>query len=86
MYVIMIRSMENQKLFYSSVGMPLYQVKHSRPDITNSTWVLSKVNDRASKARFLGMHHVTKYKLDTRTLVLEINHTGDRRTLGHHLF
>jgi hypothetical protein len=41
---------EQQKLYRSGVGMLLYLVKHSRPDISNSTRELSKVGDGASEA------------------------------------
>jgi len=40
---------ENQKLYRSGVGMLLYLVKHSQPDLSNGTWELSKVMDKATE-------------------------------------
>ena len=40
--------------------MKLYLVKHSRPDITNTTQGLSKVNDGANPAAFHELHDMIK--------------------------
>ena len=45
-------SKEEQKLFCSGVGMLLYLVKHSRPDIANPLRELSKVLDGATQETF----------------------------------
>ena len=45
-------SAEDQKLYRSGVGMLLYLVKHTRPDIANAVQELSKVLDGASPAAF----------------------------------
>ena len=45
-----------QSLFRSGVGMLLYLVKHSRPDIANSVRELSKVLDGATKEAFKELH------------------------------
>jgi Reverse transcriptase (RNA-dependent DNA polymerase) len=45
-------SPEDQKLYRSGVGMLLYLVKHSRPDISNATRELSKVGDGATQAHW----------------------------------
>ena len=50
--------MEGSKLFWSRMGMLLYIVKHSRPDIAYAVRELSKVIDSANKAAILEMHHV----------------------------
>jgi hypothetical protein len=39
---------ENQKKYCSGVGMLLYLTKHSRPDICNVVWELSKCMDSAT--------------------------------------
>jgi hypothetical protein len=41
-------SSKDQKIFRSGVGMLLYLVKHSRPDIANEVRELSKVADGAT--------------------------------------
>jgi hypothetical protein len=58
-------SKENQGIFRSGVGMLLYLVKHSRPDIANATRELSKVADGATEAHFKYLLRVIKYVLDT---------------------
>jgi hypothetical protein len=45
-------SVERQKTFRSGVGMLLYLVKHSRPDISNAVRELSKVADGATEAHW----------------------------------
>ena len=65
-------SSEDQALFRSGVGMLLYLVKHSRPDIANPVRELSKVLDGASPGNFCEMLRVIKYVLDTRKFGLKI--------------
>ncbi len=57
----------DQKLFRSGVGMLLYLVKHSRPDISNAVRELSKVLDGATPAAFKEMLRVIKFVLDTKS-------------------
>jgi hypothetical protein len=45
-------SSKDQTKFWSGVGMSLYLVKHSRPDIANSVQELSKVADVATKCHW----------------------------------
>ena len=56
---------ELQKRFRSGVGMLLYLVKHSRPDIANATRELSKSMDGATMLGYLELLRVIKYVLDT---------------------
>ncbi len=58
-------SHEDQKLYRSGVGMLLYLVKHSRPDIANPVRELSKVLDGTTPAAMKEMYRVIKYVLDT---------------------
>jgi len=51
---------EKQKL-YRSVGMLLYLVKHSRPDLSNGTRELSKVMDKATEGHMKELCRVIKY-------------------------
>ena len=59
---------EEQKLYRSGVGMLLYLVKHSRPDIAYATQELSKVFDGVSRAAYKELHQVIKFVLDTKSL------------------
>ena len=54
-----------QKRYGSGVGMLLYLVKHSRPDIANAVRELSKSLDRSTPAAYKEMLRVVKYVLDT---------------------
>ena len=63
---------KEQTEFRSGVGMLLYLVKHSRPDIANSVRELSKVLDGSTSHSFKEMLRVIKYVLDTKNLGLKI--------------
>ena len=67
-------SAEKQTNFRSGVGMLLYLVKHSRPDIANCVRELSKVLDGATQGSYKEMLRVIKYVLDTKTLGLKMEH------------
>ena len=43
-------SMEDQRMYRSGIGMLLYLVKHSRPNLANATRELSKANNGANPA------------------------------------
>ena len=49
-------SPEKQKQYCSGVGMLLYLVKHSHPDIANAVRELSKVLDGANMAAYKEIH------------------------------
>jgi hypothetical protein len=61
-----------QKLYRSAVGMLLYLVKHSRPDIANAVCELSKALDGTSTAAYKELIRVLKYVMDTKNLSLRI--------------
>ena len=63
---------EDQTLYRSGVGMLLYLVKHSRPDIANVTRELSKSMDRATPAAYKELGRVIKFVLDTRDYGIKI--------------
>ena len=65
-------SEEDQTLYRSGVGMLLYLVKHSRPDIANSVRELSKSMSGATEAAFKELKRVIKFVLDTRTYGLKL--------------
>ena len=64
---------EESKVYRSGVGMLLYLVKHSRPDIANATRELSKVMDKPTPAAMKEMKRVIKYVLDTKDYGLKMH-------------
>jgi hypothetical protein len=64
---------EEQKIYRSGVGMLLYLVKHSRPDIANAVRELSKALDGTSPAAYKELMRVLKYVLDTKNLSLKMH-------------
>ena len=68
-------STEEQTKFRSGVGMLLYLVKHSRPDIANAVRELSKVADGATEAHWKALLRVIKYVLSTENYGLKIKPT-----------
>jgi hypothetical protein len=59
-------SENDQRDFRSGVGMLLYLVKHSRPDLSNAVRELTKVMDGATEEHVKLLHRVIKFVLDTR--------------------
>ena len=68
-------SKDDHKLYRSGVGMLLYLVKYSRPDIANPVRELSKVLDSPTPASFKEMLRVIKYVLDTKEYGLRVHPT-----------
>jgi hypothetical protein len=58
-------SEKDQSTFRSGVGMLLYLVKHSRPDLANAVRELTKVLDGATPGHWKALMRVIKYVLDT---------------------
>ena len=58
-------SQNEQGRYRSGVGMLLYLVKFSQPDIANSVRELSKVMDGATKGHWMCLLQVIKFVLDT---------------------
>jgi hypothetical protein len=54
------------------VGMLLYLIKHSHPDIANVVRELSKCMDSTTKAAYKEILRVTKFVLDTESYCLKI--------------
>ena len=67
---------EKHARYRSGVGMLLYLVKHSRPDIANCVRELSKVLDGPSMASYKEMLRCIKYVLDSKDMGLRIEPTG----------
>ena len=62
-----------QTKYRSGLGMLLYLVKHSRPDIANAVRELSKVADIANQAHWKALMRLIKYVLGTRKFGLKLN-------------
>ena len=61
-------SAEKQTLYRLGVGMLLYLVKQSRPDIANCVRELSNVLDDTTDCAFNEMLRIIKYVLDTKKI------------------
>ena len=73
---------EMQTDYRSAVGMLLYLVKHSRPDISNAVRELSKCMDRADYDAFKELRRVIKYVLDTPDYGLKIEPIVDNKDMN----
>ena len=62
----------NQTQYRSGVGMLLYLVKHSRPDIANAVRELTKVLDKATIAHWKALLRTIKFVFDTKSYALKI--------------
>jgi len=58
----------NQKLYRSGVGMLLFLVKHTRPDLSNSTCIM----DKATEWHMKELCRVIKYAIDTKDKGLKL--------------
>ena len=69
-----------QEMYRSGVGMLLFLVKHTRPEISNAVRELSKVVSGASKYAMKEFMRTTKYVLDTKEfgLKLDVNSTDEK--------
>ena len=63
---------ELQTRYRSGIGMLLFLVKHSRPDIANVVRELSKCADGATPAAYKELMRVIKFVLDTKNHALKI--------------
>jgi hypothetical protein len=70
-------SPKDQTKFRSGVGMLLYLVKHSRPDISNSVRELTKVADGATPGHWQNMLRLIKYVIDTENYGLKMKPNKD---------
>jgi transposase InsO family protein len=70
-------SESQQKQFRSGVGMLLYLLKHSRPDLGNCVRELAKVMDGAAPAHLKTLFRTIKYVIDTRNKCLVLKPTGN---------
>ena len=68
---------EDRRIYQSGIGMLLYLVKHSRPNIANMTRKLSKANDGANPAAYKELLRVIKYITEMESLGLSIEPMGN---------
>ncbi len=68
-------SIAEQSMYQSGIGMLLYLVKHSRPDITNAVCEHTKVIDGVTMNAYHEMLCIIKYVLDTKDYRLMIDPT-----------
>jgi hypothetical protein len=64
---------EKQSLYRTGVGMLLYLIKHSRPDISNAVRELSKCLSGPNEAAYKEMMRVIKYVIDTPDVGLRLH-------------
>jgi hypothetical protein len=74
-------SPDRQFKYRSGVGMSMYLVKHSRPDIANATRELTKVLDGATEAHWKAMMRIIKCVFDTKQYSLKLKPYGKIATL-----
>src|SRR5210317_1055697 len=72
---------EEQSLYRTGVGMLLYLIKYSRPDISNPIRELSKVVDGATEAAFKELKRNVNFILKTKKLGLKLKPRFDERGL-----
>ena len=63
---------KDQKIYCSGVGMMLYLVKHSRPDLANPVRELSKVMDGATNFHLKELLRIINHTLNNETLSLRM--------------
>ena len=68
-------SKEEHAIYRSGVGMLLYLVKHSRPDLANATRELSKLMDKPTPAAMKELKRVLKFTIDTQHYGLKMEPT-----------
>ena len=64
--------MKNQKEYWSGVGILLYLVKHSRPNVANAARKISKANDGANPATFKKLLNMIKHVLNIKNVGLKM--------------
>ena len=77
---------ELQKRYQSGVGMLLYLIKYSRPDISNVVRELSKCMDGATMGSYLELLRVVKFVLDTKNFCLKIHPKFDSKNWNLKVF
>ena len=66
-------SSEKQTRYCSGIGILMFLIKYSRPDISNSVRELSKVNDGATEGQYRELLRVMKNVKDTSSYGFKYN-------------
>jgi hypothetical protein len=82
---------DKQSRYRTGVGMLLYLIKHSRPDICNAVRELTKCLNGVTPAAYKEMLRLIKYVLDTKDRGLKVEPTATvygfvLETIGPHRF
>lgn len=72
-------------MYRSGVGILLYLVKNTRPDLANATRELSKVMDRATEGHWKELLRVITYTMSTQQKGLLLKPTKNLHTLNLHI-
>ena len=72
-------------MYCSGVGILLYLVKHTRPDLANVTRDLSKVMDRATEGHWKELRRVITYTMSTQQKGLLLKPTKNLHNLNLHI-
>jgi hypothetical protein len=75
-----------QSRYRSGVGMLLYLIKYSQPDLSNVVREISKCMDKATMGIYLEMLRVVKFVIDTKTFYLKIRPENKIKNWSLHLF
>ena len=78
-------SSNQQKLYRSGVGILLYLVKHTRPDLANPVRELSKAMDRATEGHWKELLRVITYTMSTQNKGLLLKPTKTLHKLNLHI-
>jgi hypothetical protein len=68
-----VLSLKEQTIHHSGVGMLLYLVKHSRPNISNAVRELTKVLDGVTNVHWKSLIHIITFVLDTKLYALKLS-------------
>ena len=71
-------NVDQQKMYRSGVGMLLYLLKHSRPDLSNPIRELSRGMDLAGLVHLKELKRVVKYAIDTKEKGLKMMPNNDK--------
>jgi hypothetical protein len=75
-----------QRRYCSGVGMLLYLINYSRPDLCNVVRELSKCMDKATVGTYFEMLRVVKFVIDTKKFCLKIRPENKVKNWSLHVF
>ena len=78
-----ILSEEMQTRYRSGIGILMFLIKYSRPDISNAVRELSKINDGATEGQYKELLRVMKYVKDTKASGLKYDVRNEELSKNH---